>query len=75
MIHIRKPLAPVRGNQWYRDKSVPDGATLCGAPCALYDVPYRDTQRKSFNIEDPFWATKGGFCPACMQQLQPGTGS
>lgn len=67
MIHIRNPVPRARGSQWYRDKSIPTGTTLCGAPCGYYDVPIRDTKYKKFSLRDPFWATKGGFCPECLK--------
>ena len=67
MIHIRNPVPRARGSQWYRDKSIPTGSTLCGAPCGYYDVPIRDTKYKKFSHQDPFWVAKGGFCPECLK--------
>lgn len=67
IIHIRKPLPRRRGNQWYKDRSEYVSKTLCGADCGLYDVPLKDTKYKSFDIKDPFWLTKGEFCPHCLE--------
>lgn len=68
MIHVRQQPPRARGTQWYRDKSVWESATLCGAPCDRYDVPLRDTKRKNFDMNHPFWASKGGFCPECLNR-------
>ena len=67
MIHIRHPLRPLGGNSFYRDKSVRESATLCGAPCDYFDVLLRDTRYKNFNTADPFYVSKGGFCPSCLE--------
>lgn len=37
--HIRKPLRPSRGNQFYRDKSDRGQGTYCGAPEGYKDIP------------------------------------
>lgn len=39
--HRRAPLPRAGGNQWYRNKSIRESRTLCGAPCGYYDIPYR----------------------------------
>lgn len=44
-----------------------EACVACGAPCGYYDVPIRDTKYKKFSLRDPFWATKGGFCPECLK--------
>jgi len=68
--HIREPLPKRGGNQWYRDKSMPESRTLCGAPCGYYDIPFRDTKFKKFNALDPFYVSKGGVCPECLNRLK-----
>ena len=64
---LRRLAQAATSGEWYRDKSIPTGTTLCGAPCGYYDVPIRDTKYKKFSLRDPFWATKGGFCPECLK--------
>lgn len=67
VIHIRKTPPRKGGNQWYKDRSITPGETLCGCECGLYDVPLKETKYKSFDIKDPFWKTKGEFCPECFK--------
>ena len=42
VFHIRKQLAPRGGSQFYRDRSMRDTATLCGAPVTDLDVRFKD---------------------------------
>jgi hypothetical protein len=40
IFHVRTKLARRGGNSFYRDRSVRESTTLCGAPCTLYDAKF-----------------------------------
>ena len=43
--HIRRPLRPARGNQFYRDESDRGRGTYCKAPETDHDISHRDKAR------------------------------
>ena len=40
IFHIRKPLRPARGSQFYKDRSNRGQGTYCGAPETQWDIKH-----------------------------------
>lgn len=58
MIHIRNKLRPRQGNQFYKDRSIRNVSTLCGAPVTDRDFGPRPS-RLDIERED--------LCPECKR--------
>jgi hypothetical protein len=63
LVHIRVALAPKGGNNFYRDKSERQAATLCGAPATDKDVDIRTASRGIY------WLDDRRPCLACREAL------
>lgn len=49
--HIRKPLNPAHGNQFYKDRSDRSNGTYCGAPESDSDIKHHWPATVSNNYE------------------------
>lgn len=48
IFHIRQKLASRNGNQFYRDKSLRNTETLCGAACTWDDLAFSNKLEREF---------------------------
>lgn len=68
-VHVRTKPPPKRGNQWYRDRSIPAAHTLCGAPLTDRDLSLREARFKCVQA----WCRQHA-CPICMEIALRGRG-
>lgn len=61
--HIRKPQPRRRGNQFYLDRSISAGTTLCGAPVTAYDILLTQAKAKCRRA----WVL-AEICPVCRSE-------
>lgn len=69
MVHIRKKLRKLGGNQFYKDNSIRKAETLCGAEVTDRDVDFKTGGTKSFKK----WAIRDRFvCEECLKLRMKG---